>query len=243
MAWAVLEMNEVTELGERLGLEEIQNRVELLVDETPLDVEISPSYSSRPTQVLVTGATPLDLGWHRAVVKVHRTSGQILEYEWEFNVVAEEPTLPGLPDEFYYVRPLPDSTITLQDYREQWLVPLYYYDGTASLPGGVCVGVVPEEIVEPGEYLDEGGVTRKYSFVALDGVPPGADAKIEAVLEPYRVSLTDERGREVGSYVGVHNSKCWYVDLAPGRHEATIQIRKASGERIEFTWWFVISHE
>lgn len=239
--WATLQLEEIAEPGETLGLEEVQERVEFLIDGELLDAEIIQSY--RTTQVQIAGDFSVSLGEHKATVRVRRTSGKVLEYSWTFTVLAEEPTLSGLPEGFQFVRPLPDSTITLQDYRKERLVPRYYAPGFADLRGGVCAGILPGKIVESGEFLEEGGVARKYSFVALDGVPPGDDAVIEGGCEPFRVSIRDESGCVVASYVGPHHYKCWQIDLDPGEHEAVVQLRKASGEVIEYTWQFTITSD
>lgn len=241
-AWATLELDEIAEPGERLTLDELQERVEFLLDDQPVDAEIVEGI--KPRQVQILGRFGLDLGEHTATVRVRRMSGERLEFSWTFTVVAEEPTMPGLPEGLQFVRPLPDSTITQQAYREEHLVPGYYAPGFADLRGGVCFGVLPGKIVQPGEFLDGPTTSSKYAFVALDGAPSGPDAMIGKGYEPYQVRVFGETHRQIiASYVGPHHYSCWQVDLAPDEHQATIQLQQTPEEVIEFTWWFTITND
>ncbi len=243
-AWATLELEEIAEPGDTLGLEEMQSKVEFLMDGKPLDAQVVRGFIPDRAQVQIIGTFPLDLGQHEATIRVHRTSGDVLEYSWTFTVVAEEPTLPGLPEGFQFVRPLPDSIITLQAYREEHLVPPYHSPAFADLRGGVCVGVLPGKIVEPGEFLDGSDVARKYSLVTLDDISLDTNTVTVLEYEPLEIRVFDEvTGRMVASYVGPHNYKCWRVELSPGVHNATVQLQKASGEAIEYTWQFTITSD
>lgn len=240
--WVILRLDEIAEPGDTLGVEEMQERVEFLMDSKLLDAEIIPGRKPGAAEVAIAGKFALGLGKHKATVQVRRTSGEVLEYSWTFTVVAAEPTLPDMPEGIQFVRPLPDSTITLQAYREEQLVPPYHAPAFADLRGGVCVGVLTSKIVEPGENLDGDGVSRKYPFVALDGAPPGEYARIEMAYDLGKCIVVDENGVET-SYQCPHHYKCWRVALAPGEHEATVQLYKASGEVIEYTWQFTITND
>jgi hypothetical protein len=240
-----LRLEEIAEPGEILELDEIQEQTSLLIDGDIVETRVSQGFQSGTMDVRPIKRAALGLGEHTATIRVRRTSGQVLAYSWTFTVLAEEPTLPGLPEGLQFVRPLPDSTITVQAYQEERLVPPYYAPFFADLRGGVCAGIFPAKVVAPDESPDEHDVAKKYSFIALDGVPPGegGPAVIRAVgPEHLEVPVYDETEHIIAFYVGSHHYKCWQVDLAPGKHEATIQLRNALGEVIDYTWAFTITN-
>ncbi len=234
-------MEEIAEPGETLELDEIQERTSLLIDGDIVETRVGQGLYPGTIDVRPVKSAALDLGEHTATIRVRRTSGQVLVYSWTFTVLAEEPTLPGLPEGLQFVRPLPDSTVTVQAYQEDHLVPPYYAPGFTDPRGSVCAGVLSKKMVERGEFLD-GSVGEKYFFTALDGTPPGSEAVIEGSYEPHQVSVLDDSGHVVASYVGPHHYWCWQVDLAPGKHEATIRLRNALGEVIDYTWAFTITN-
>jgi hypothetical protein len=209
-----------------------------------VDAEIERGHRTDVEEVVITKGLVFSLGEHEFTIRVHRISGEVLEYSWTFTVVAEEPLLPGLPDVLQFVRPLPDSTITLRAYREEQLIPYYYaprfpFDFRQS----VCAGLHPRRIEEIEESRDANEVSDKYAFVALDGVPPEPDAPIWNDYNVGEIYHYDETGDIiVETLVGWH-CKCWWVDLAPGEHEATVRVEKASGEVIEYAWWFTITSD
>ncbi len=238
--WATLQLEEIAEPGETLGVEEMQGRVEFLMDGEVLDAEVERSWKPGAAEVEIVGNFDLSAGEHEATVRVRRTSGEVLEHSWTFTILDVETTMPGLPEGFRFVRPLPDSTITLQTYREEQMVPPYQAPAFADLRGGVCVGVLTNKIMEPGESLDCVSLSHKYPFVALDGVPPGRYTWIEERCAG-EIVIVGENG-VVTSGPSLHY-KCWKIELAPGEHEATVQLRKASGEVIEYTWRFTITSD
>jgi hypothetical protein len=237
----ILRLEEIAESGETLETDELQGRIELLVDGEFVDTEVSQGLRSGTIDVRPVRRSALSLGEHKVIIRVRRTSGEVLKYSWPFTVLAEEPTLPGLPEGLQFVRPLPDSTTTVQAYQEEYLVPPYYAPGFADLRGGVCAGVLSGKVVERGEFLD-GSVGEKYSFTSLDDTPPGSEAVIEGGYEPLKVSVFDDSGHTVASYVGPHHYWCWRIDLTPGKHEATVRLRNASGAEIDYTWAFTITN-
>ena len=83
----------------------------------------------------------------------------------------------------------------------------------------------------------------KFHIVALDGAPPDPTAVIEGGHDLGLTNVYDEEDRLVTSYGGDQHYKCWRTDLAPGRHEATVRLERASGQVTEFTWWFVITED
>ncbi len=237
--WATLQLEEVAESGEMLTVEEMQKRVEFWMDGEMLDAEIKRNSKPGAQEVDIVGNFDLSPGEHTATVRVSRTSGEALEYSWAFTVLDGEPTVPGLPEGLRFVRPLPDSTISLHAYREEQLVPLYQVPSFADLRGGVCVGVMSSEMMKPGENLDCADLSRKYPFVALDSISPSQYDWIEEPCAGEFIAV-DENGA-ITSLPAAHY-KCWKVSLAPGEHEATIQLHNASGEVIQYTWWFTITN-
>jgi len=239
--WAILRLEEIAEPDETLGPEEMQERVDFLIDDELLVPEIVQSPKPGSSEIAIIGDFALDRGKHEATVRVRRTSGEVLEYSWTFTILDAETTMAGLPEGLRFVRPLPDSTITLKAYREEQLVPSYQAPAYADLRGGVCVGVQTIEIVELGEDLDCAGVSRKYRFVILDGVSVGKHARIEEGCAGEIVVVSEDGVTTSGP--GSHY-KCWKVELAPGKHEVTVELRKASGEVVvEYIWWFTITND
>jgi hypothetical protein len=237
--WATLQIEEIAEPGETLEVEEMQEQVTFLMDGEVLEAEVRRSRKPGAQEVDIVGDFDLSPGEHEATVRVSRTSGETLEYSWTFTVLDGEPTVPGLPEGLQFVRPLPNSTITLHAYREEQLVPPYQVTSPADLRGGVCVGVMSIEIMKAGEDLDCASLSHKYSFVALDGISPSR-YWIEELCTGKLIAV-DENGM-VTSIPGVHH-KCWRVGLAPGEHEATVQLHNVSGEVIEYTWCFTITSD
>ncbi len=237
--WATLQLEEIAESGETLIVEEIQKKVEFLIDGEVLNVKIKRSPKPGTQEVDIVGNFDLSPGEHTITVRVSRTSGEVLEYSWTFTVLDGEPTVSGLPKGLQFVRPQPDSTISLRAYGEEQLVPLYQVPSFADLRGGVCVGVMSSEMMKPGENLDCADLSRKYPFVALDSISPSQYDWIEEQCAGEFIAV-DENGA-ITSLPAAHY-KCWKVRLAPGEHEATIQLHNASGEVIQYTWWFTITN-
>jgi len=240
--WATLNLPQIAEPGEILKLQDLHERTWLLIDGQPLEFELREN-DQRPGIGAEVRASffSLDLGEHLVAIRVLRTSGEVLEFSWLFTVDENARIMPGLPEGFEFVRPLPDSTITLQDYREGDLVPGEYVPGFAILRGGVCYGILGGKVVEPGEFLTGLEVSNKARFVALDGASPGPVADIRGGSDLGLHEIYDASGHVIASYGGGQHYSCWYVDLAPGRHVATVRIERASGQVTEFTWWFVIT--
>jgi hypothetical protein len=240
--WAILNLPAIAEIGETLTPEDLQERTGLLVDGHSIAFELSEDYGEGPRdKARVWVSFSPDPGEHRATIRVRRTSGEMLEFSWVFTVDENAGAIPGLPEGFQFVRPLPDSTITRQEYRGGDSVPAEYVPGFAILDGGVCYGILGSKVVEPGEILEAEEVGKKARFVTLDGMSPGPDADIRGGADLGLYEVYDATGQVITSYGGAQHYECWQVDLAPGRHEVTVRIERASGQVTEFTWWFVIT--
>ena len=208
---ATLLVDEITLSGD---VTDWNDRVVLLIDETPIPVAIRlEEFESEPGRVLIVGRQQLELGRHTATIRVAQLSPHpTLEYSWEFDILAEEPAFPGLPEGLQFVRPLPNSVISQHTYREGFVIPSRYLSRSAGADqrNGVCMGTMPESDI----YV--------YQFITLDRRRPKNDDII------------------IGSKTSLSSITCWYVDLAPGQHEVVAKINKASGEEIEYTWQFTI---
>jgi hypothetical protein len=236
-----LNLAEIAEPGETLAPQDLQERTCFLLDNQALEIKVTDdAWGHDPIRAEVWVAPSPDPGEHQATIRVQRTSGELLEFSWHFTVV-EEFVIPGLPEGFQFVRPFPNSTITLQDYQEGRLIPAEYTPGFANLKGGVCYGILGSKVVEQGEILTGLEVSEKARFVALDGVPPGPEAVIRGGSDLGLSETYDEMGQLITSYGGEQHYSCWRVDLAPGRHEVTVRLERASGQVTDFTWWFVIT--
>jgi len=245
LIWATLRLEEIAESGETLGLEKMQRRVDLLIDGEIWDSEVERTSKPGAAEVEIVGGSDLGLGEHKATVRVRRTSGEILEYSWTFTVVAEEPSLPGLPEGLQFVRPLPDSTITMQAYQEEYLISSYFAPVSYLLArGAVCVGINPAKLLGPDELcLDIEDASRRYSFVTLNGVSPDADARIGEEWMGADVVIVDETGNEISQGCLSNHCKCWKVDLTPGEHEVTVRLEQSSGREMEYSWRFTITSD
>jgi len=248
--WVTLNLPEIAEAGETLTPEDLQERTWLLVDGQSIAFELSEDYGdgsgSRAWALVSFSPGP---GEHRTTIRVRRTSGEILEFSWVFTVDKRAYILPGLPEGFQFVRPLPDSTISRQAYRTERLVPSGYLPGfPVFLQDGVCVGVLGYEIAGWPSYFTAEEVYEMFSIASLDGRPPDAEAisggyevpgEVETICGyPPGTVCTPTRAQHD---VSAHHYKCVVVDLAPGRHEATAVLEWPDGHVTEFTWWFVIT--
>jgi len=239
--WAILRLEEITEPGEVLGLEEIQERVEFLIDGKVLDAEIAWGHKPGVPEVEISGDFEVGPGEHVATVRVRRTSGEVLKHSWTFTVLAEAPRVSGLPEGLWFVRPVPRSTITQQAYLQEQLVDFFR---SGPLQGGVCVGILPDELVSPNELcLECEDAPHRYSIVALDGTPLDNDVGRWKTREGGKVILDYGNGNTVEMCCATGGYECYYVDLAPGEHEATVRVVQASGEEIEYTWHFTITDD
>jgi hypothetical protein len=237
--WIRLNWSEIAAPGETLVPQNLRQRTWLLVDGQSLEfelveIDLRPGVVAELRTSFSTGP-----GEHRATIRVRRTSGEMLEFSWVFTVDENAYIIPGLPEGVQFVRPLPDSTITRQEYRGGNSIPAQYVPGFAFLDGGVCYGILSSRVVERGEIMPD--VDKKARFVVLDGVPPGPEAHIDGGHDMSLTEIQDQTGQVITSYGGEQYYTCWYADLAPGRHEVTVRLERASGQVTEFTWWFVIT--
>jgi hypothetical protein len=242
LLWALVELEQAIDTDQFLDPEELQEHIEFSIDSEQVNVEIRPSLESA-FRFGIYGQVDISPGEHEATIRVRDLSDEILEYSWVFTVVDGDPTMMGLPEGMRFVRPLPDSVVTQLAYQEEDLVPRYYEPGPLDLRGSVCFGVLPDKLVGPGEFLDLAETRSRYYFIELDGIPPNSNAVIRgSTVEPLVVPVFNEEGDVIGSYIGPHQTKCWWIDLEPGEHEATVQVEMASGEVIDYTWRFTITN-
>jgi hypothetical protein len=241
VVWAVLRLEEIAEPGEVLGLGEMQDRVEFLIDGKALDAEVAWGPKPGVLEVEVIGDFEVGPGKHAATVRVRTTSGEVLKHSWTFTVFAEEPRVPDLPEGLWFVRPLPHSTITKQAYQQEQLVDFF---PVGPLQSGVCVGILPYELANPNELcLECEDAPRRYSIVALDGTLPDNNAARRSLGEGETVGLDYANGNTVEVCCATAHYECYVVDLASGEHEATVRLVQASGEEIKHTWYFTITED
>lgn len=240
--WATLDLGEIFDPGEPPKLEEMRERIEFLLDDAAMDVKIDQDYGRGKKVEISGGGLVFSLGEHKFTIRVHKPSGEILEYSWTFTVTPDPTRIPGLPGALMFVYPLPDSTITLQAYKEGESGP-FFSTSSGRATECVCVGVDPGEVVQPGEQLGVEDVGRRYDFVALDGVPPAGNAQIGTIYDLAKLMFMDEDGKIVTSFPGPKHYKCWPIELAPGEHKVTVKVQKAPEEIIEYTWRFTITSD
>jgi hypothetical protein len=241
--WVTVDIEKITELDASFDSEHIQDHLELLLDGAPVDITVLEDPLAKRPRVDVYASPMLALGPHTATVRVPKTTGGSLEFSWAFEVVDRYPSQLDLPLGFIFVRPAPDSVVGLDAYREESLIPEYVFPDYANLEGGVCVGIVVGAFVEAGEFLNTEDVFAKYGFISLDGAAPSRKSDIVGEVELVEMSVVDAAGRKVASYPGPQSYKCWKVDLAPGEHEAKVEVRMASGNIIEYSWRFSIARD
>jgi hypothetical protein len=247
----VLNLPEIAIPGETLDLTDLQARTQFLLDGRPLTVTLALDYERPEVGARVWAEIDPTLGKNQATIRVRRTSGEVLEFSWGFTADVYTFILPGLPEGFQFVRPLPDSTITREEYRQEGLIPAEYVPGFTRLRGRVCVGVLGYEIAGRPSYFTAEEVHEMFSIASLDGRPPdteaiagGYEVPTEVVVfcgdPPDTTVCTPTRAQYD---VSAHHYKCWVGDLAPGRHEATAVLEWPDGHVTEFTWWFVITED
>ncbi len=216
--WAVLGKDRLFGSRGYIAKQELSERIELLIDGEHKDVEF---YNPGENNLLsVCGGFHLSVGQHEAVIRVRDTQDRWLEYRWEFMVVSDEPRVSGLPWGFQFVRPLPGSTVTLDEYEQEQLLADYCNLLHRDLRESICIGVFYEKIDPLGTFWP---ANDRYSLVEIDNHPPPTKPRCQ----------TD----------GVHHYQCWRLELGPGMHEATAQLLSPSGMEVDYTWQFTITVE
>lgn len=234
--WVAIDQDVLQSPGENLPLADLEGRAKLFIDGNQVEHRITEyvfCYEGSCAQVEGLENVNVDFGQHTATLKVYNGNGEEREFSWVFEVVAKDPSImPGLPYEFQFVRPIPDSVITSKAYYEDDLVPSIYLPGMGDLAGAVCAGVIQERIVESGEHLDRKGVVQKLTFVSLDNEPPTEVDERTCEVDLLKVVDADR------SYAGNNFVCCWKKDLEPGEHHVVVRVEKS--EPVEFSWWFII---
>lgn len=130
-----------------------------------------------------------------------------------------------------HISPEPESTLSAVDYEGRSIVVVQSVIST-------------EAILEPGDFFDADDVMERVTLL-LDGhtpetVPLGEQRCITKEVQLEKITLSDEEGNIIASSPGPLASRCWYVPLEPGEHEATVRVHKTSGAVLEYTWTFII---
>jgi hypothetical protein len=141
---------------------------------------------------------------------------------------------PSLPTFLEQVSPEPESTLGLLEYDER--------------QSTVCVVFVVEEILEPGDFFHAEDVVGRLALL-IDGHTAEDLATGKEDYEDYctsnvqmaKIMLFDEEGNVIASGPGPLGSRCWSIALEPGKHEATVRLRKTSGAVLEYTWTFTLT--
>ena len=161
------EPREIAEPGETLKPKDLQGRTWFLVDGQPLEFALIENYRRPGVGAELRASFSVSPGEHRATIRVRRTSGEMLEFSWVSTVDKRAHILPGLPEGFQFVRPLPDSTISRQAYRTELLVPSDYLPRfPVFLQGRVCVGVLGYEIAGWPSYFTVEEVYEMFSIAS-----------------------------------------------------------------------------
>jgi hypothetical protein len=138
-----------------------------------------------------------------------------------------------LPGYLARVWPLPDSTISVQEYNES-------LDITHFLGGDIGIGVklLAHRIAEEGD-IDVNWMKR--SSILVDGVHPTSDdgefADGAVLYEAY------ENGNKQGRLLyrtGGPYFMAWRVPLDPGKHEVAFCVESTSGNTAKYGWEFTI---
>ena len=242
MEWADLNWPRLTALDPTLIPEEAElaKHIMFFINDQPQVIQIEYWTPIRDKEfVFLRGEFTLDPGTYEAAVVVQLASGATLEHRWPFTVVPEL-VWPGLPAGVY-VSPLPESTISQQAYQRSSFIPPQYFPCGA---GGICLGLMTEEIVERGEILGCVEVLSKVHLIALDGKRPApAGNEVSLSCELVKFFETDPGGQIITSYPGPHAVEFWQLDLPPGEHLVVAELRRASGEPEYFAWRFTITED
>lgn len=140
-----------------------------------------------------------------------------------------------LPEYLPFVIPESGSRYSLCEYRE--LAPSLRWNATEP---GVCVSISPIWLLEPGDFP----TTQEWlaqMYLQIDD---------QVITEPHSLLETDSFGFELydpetGKVVGREPDGtpfrvCYSVPLGPGLHTATLVVTKTSGEKVSYSWDFLI---
>lgn len=146
------------------------------------------------------------------------------------------PTQIPLPDFLYYVFPEPGETYSLDEFAE-----LIENFGTLPVSGEVFFDVRMESLVEEGDDFD-----------SVDDFVPRVSVKIDDRLfsEPHGMTRTDASPTtfvdpDTGGVFQIPGGAPFrlYYTMArePGLHTVEVEIRRTSGEVVNYTWSFVLT--
>ena len=138
---------------------------------------------------------------------------------------------PKLPRFLEHVSPEPESTLSAFDYEGRSIVVVQSVIRT-------------EEILEPGDFFDTDDVLER-GILLLNGRTPetvslGEQRYITSEVQLAKIMMPDKEGNIIASSPGPLASRCWFVPLELGKHEATLRVHKTSGAVLEYTWTFTI---
>ncbi len=138
---------------------------------------------------------------------------------------------PPLPDFLECVFPGPGMTVSLQDYNRAMKAPM-------TMSAGVGVKLNGTKIVENGENLTDEEIQQRPTLLVDQQTVP--DNLKRWVIEGLPTKAYNDKGELVYEVDAGPHSAQWLVPLAPGQHQATIHIRKKSGQVLTFSWQFTV---
>jgi len=134
-----------------------------------------------------------------------------------------------LPDFLFEIHPAPSSVIRHKCYLES-------LEGL-SLQVGVYVVVITEKMVEQNDNLTDLDDIDERIEIKINPTPKG-DVTTHLGADLMVLEKYDEEGNVIATWAGPHVWKSFPAALPPGKHTVTVQVRKTSGEILEYSWTF-----
>jgi hypothetical protein len=148
-----------------------------------------------------------------------------------------------LPSHLELVVPAPNSEYSVESYTEGMHYPPISQAHPAPEEGKqrICSEILSRTLLEPGDYFksspQKGEFLPDRITLHVDGDKLRRDDEVIMIL--VETEIENESGQIIARAPASHLI-CWPVDLGEGLHIATIEIKKTSGEIIDYSWSFTL---
>lgn len=137
----------------------------------------------------------------------------------------------NLPQFLVSIHPAPGSVIKQECYLEEL--------NEFSTQVGIYAIIFVEPMVEPGDNLVDLDIIDERISISVDTVSEG-DTPTYFGADLMLLQKYDEETKVITRWGGPHVWKSFPVILSPGKHTATVRLRKTSGAILEYSWTFTI---
>ena len=148
-----------------------------------------------------------------------------------------------LPSYLKFIAPAPNSEYSVKSYAEGMHYPPISEVHPAPEEGKqrICGEVLSRTLLETDDYFrtnsQEGEFLPDRITLHVDGDKLRRDEEVIMIL--VETEIEDKSGQIIARSPASHLI-CWPVELSEGLHIATIEVKKTSGEIIDYSWSFTL---